>query len=98
MFGRWNPFKYNRRPEINEQNTGREAFERVTGLSFTPSNGGAGIVFTRSPSPFNPGTVMVGPTHKLNDPTVTGNVSGSVDVSPLSSPVSNVIGGFSGNL
>ncbi len=98
MFGRWNPFKFSRRPEINEQNTGREAFQRVTGLAFTPSNGGAGIVFTRSPSALNPGTVMVGPSHKLNDPTVTGNVSGSPHLQSLSDPMANVIGGFSGNL
>jgi len=98
MFSQWKAFLFNRRPEINEQNTGREAFQRVTGLAFAPSNGGAGIVFTGSPSPFNLPTFMPGPTLKVVDPTVTGNVSGSPMLQQLSDPMANIIGYSSGNI
>lgn len=98
MFSRFKAFLFERRADINSQNTGHEAYQRVQGLAYAPANGGAGIPFTASPSPFNPGTLMLGPTHRITDPTVTGNNSSSPVLEPLSDPMANIIGSVSGNI
>lgn len=90
-------FSFKKRPEINEQNTGRLALQRVLGLTLVPANGGAGIAVGVL-NATNPATVVPGPTHKLNDPTVTGNVSGSPSLQPLSDPMDNIIGAYGGNI
>lgn len=79
MFG----IRFSKRPEIDEQNTGRLAFERPQGLFLVPFSGGAGIIPLGQLNACNPADVMVGPTHRLENGFVTGNISGTMDLSPL---------------
>jgi len=99
MFGRFKVFSFTRRPDINEQNTGHEVYNKPFGYGFTDVKGIAGVTVLHSPSPFNPGTVMVGPTHRVVDPTVTGNNSSDLKLLPLSDPMQNLIGSLTtGNI
>jgi len=99
MFGGWKVFRFSKRPDINAQNTGHEVYEKQIGYGYTDVRGIAGVTVLRSPSPLNPGTIMVGPTLKLNDPTVTGNNAGSIHQNPLSDPMQNLIGSLTtGNI
>jgi len=91
-------FLFKRRPDINAQNTGHEAFQRVLGLGPTYIMGNGGIGVMRSLNATNAATLMVGPTYKVNDPTVTGNVSGSPALQPLSDPNANLISAVTGNI
>jgi hypothetical protein len=72
-----------RRPEINEQNTGRYAFQQYNGYARAAYNGNGGFTVNRSMNASNPANIAVGPTHKLNDPTVTGNPSSSIRLEKL---------------
>lgn len=86
-------FWFKKRPIIQEQNTGRMAFQRPMGLTFAPANGGAGIQVLRSLNATNPATVAVGPTHRLEDPTVTGNNNVNIVLQPLTNPNDNINSG-----
>ena len=92
-----NFFAFKKREDINSQNTGLLALQRVLGLTLVPSNGGAGIV-SGVLNATNPATVVIGPSHKLNDPTVTGNVSASPQLQMLSNPTENLISAVTGNI
>lgn len=99
MFGGWKVFRFSKRPDIDAQNTGHEVYQKQIGYDFTDVRGIGGINVLHSPSPYNPGTVMVGPTHKVNDPTVTGNNAQDLKVAPLSDPMQNLIGSLTtGNI
>lgn len=74
---------FKHRPDINSQNTGHEAFQRPTGLTNVPWQGGAGFVtgtmHATYPMGITPGNTLV-----RADPTVTGNPSRTLGVDPLS--------------
>lgn len=76
--------RFIKRPLINEQNTGREAFQQYNGYAYAGVNGNAGFGVRRSMRATNPASIAVGPTHKLNDPTVTGNNNVNLNLQPLS--------------
>lgn len=99
MFGRWKVFSFTKRPDLDAQNTGHDVYNKALGYGFADVKGIGGINVLHSPSPFNPGTVMVGPTHRVSDPTVTGNNSANLRVAPLSDPMQNLIGSLTtGNI
>lgn len=77
-------FFFKRRPDINEQNTGHYAYQRSNDYTLAPYNGGAGFTVQRTIAAYQPATIAPGPSEKLNDPTVTGNTSGSPLLLPLS--------------
>lgn len=81
--------RFIRRPDINEQNTGHEAFQQYNGYAFAAYNGNGGFTVKRSMNATNPATIAPGPTHKLNDPTVTGNNNVNLELRPLSEDNSN---------
>lgn len=83
MFRRAIKFLFERRPDINEQNTGHFAFQRSAGLAYADykGNGAQAVVGTMLVG--QPSGIAVGPTHKLNDPTATGNNSYGLEVRPL---------------
>ena len=76
--------RFIKRPDINEQNTGREAYQRYQGLAYADVSGNGGFNFQRFLNATNPANIAVGNTLKVNDPTVTGNVGDSVPLLPLS--------------
>ena len=82
MFGAL--IRFIKRPLVDEQTTGREAFQQYNGYAFAGVNGGAGFTVKNSPRATNPANIAVGPTHKLNDPTVTGNNNTGPQLQPLS--------------
>lgn len=61
------------RPFVGDQNTGRLAFQRGQGPAFAGINGNGGNFTKRTMSATSNGEITPGPTHKLNDPTATGN-------------------------
>lgn len=79
MFKIW----FKRRPDINSQNTGHEAFQRPMGLAENWYKGGAGFVIGNL-NATNPATVVPGNSLVKRDPTVTGNPSRSPTLDPLS--------------
>lgn len=89
MFKLW----FKRAPDIDDQNTGHFIFQHTQGYAYVPYNGGAGFTVRRSMNATTPAGIVPGPTHKLNDPTVTGNSSGTLLLSPLSHPVNPALGG-----
>lgn len=76
--------RFIRRPIINEQNTGREAYQQYQGYAYAGVNGNGGFGVRRAMRATNPATIAVGPTHKLNDPTGTGNTNTNLGVQALS--------------
>jgi len=88
MFG----IRFNKRPEIDEQNTGRLAFQRPQGLFEVPFSGAAGIIPLGQLNACNPAGIMLGPTHRLENGFVTGNISGTAMLSPLTEPEYNLAG------
>lgn len=80
-----------KRPLADEQNTGREAFQRPIGLKRTPVNGAGGIQVVRNFKSYQPANIVPGPSVKPVDPSVTGNVNETLRQGPLSDPRENVI-------
>ena len=82
----WNffGFRFSKRPEINSQNTGREAFQQSMGYAPASVNGIQGFTFKNGPRATNPANIAIGPTHKLNDPLATGNAATNIELLPLS--------------
>lgn len=76
--------RFIKRPEINEQNTGRDAFQQYQGYSRSDVKGNGGWMVLRSMNATNPANIAVGNTLKRNDPTVTGNVGDTIPLLPLS--------------
>lgn len=72
------------RPFVGDQNTGREAYLRYQGLAPAAYNGNGGFTPVRSMRATTPANITPGPTHKLNDPSVTGNSSAPYNQQPLS--------------
>jgi hypothetical protein len=77
-------FLFRKRPLADEQNTGREAFQQSMGYSPVAYNGNGGFTVLRAMRATTPAGITPGPTHKLNDPTVTGNTGYSLNQQPLS--------------
>lgn len=82
--------RFIRRPDINEQNTGHEAYQQYQGYAFAGVNGNGGQGVRRTIRATQAATIAVGPTHKLNDPTATGNPNTNLGVQPLSGDTSQV--------
>lgn len=76
-------FKWLRRPTLGEQNTGHLAVQQSAGYSSVDAMGWGGMSVQRSMNASNPANTTPGPTHKLNDPTVTGNTNVNVKLLPL---------------
>ena len=83
MFGKL--IRFFRRPDINSQNTGHEAYQQYQGYALAGVNGNGGQTVKRTIAPMQKATIAVGPTHKLNDPTGTGNTNTNIYLQPLSS-------------
>lgn len=78
MFKLW----FQKRPDIDEQNTGHLAFQRPMGFTTVGYNGMNGIT-SGSLSPIYPGTFMPYISLVKRDPTVTGNPNTNLEVEPL---------------
>lgn len=74
---------YLKRPFIGEQTTERLAFQQYNGLAATGINGDAGFTVKGQIKPCTGAIVVPGPSHKLNDLAVTGNIGYSAGVEPL---------------
>jgi hypothetical protein len=72
-----------KRPIVGEQTTERLAFHPYQGLAYSGINGDAGFNAHRSLGATAPMGIVPGPSHKLNDPTVTGNNAWTVDLEAL---------------
>ena len=72
-----------KRPFVGEQGTGRLAYQKSQGLTYASANGGAGIAALRTLRATNPASIVIGPSHRLNDPTVTGNTNTNIVLQPL---------------
>ena len=75
--------KFIRRPDINAQNTGHEAFQQYQGYILSGVNGNGGQGVRRTIAATQLATIAVGPTHKLNDPTATGNANVNLELQSL---------------
>ena len=82
--------RFIRRPDINEQNTGHEAYQQYQGYSYAGVNGNGGQGVRRTINAINPATIAVGNTLVKRDPTQTGNPSSSPVVQPLSGDNGNI--------
>lgn len=80
----WN---YVRRALLGEQGTTNEVYLRSQGLAYSGVNGNGGQTVRRSFAATQPATRIIGPTLKLNDPSVTGNPNTTIGQSPLSPDV-----------
>lgn len=84
MFGKMVRFLFDKRPEINEQNTGRMAYQQSMGYAPVSNTGVGGQMVLRTIDAFQPANIAVGPTLKLVDPSVTGNNAYGLTTQPLS--------------
>lgn len=78
MFKIW----FEKRREIDSQNTGRMAFQRPMGLAYSWYKGNAGFI-TGTVNAINPATIVPGNSLVKRDPTVTGNPSETLRLDPL---------------
>lgn len=74
---------YYRRPLADEQNTGRLSFQQYQSYAASGVNGNGGQGVRRTINATSLVTLAPGPTHKLNNPFVTGNLNSSLVVQPL---------------
>lgn len=72
-----------KRPFVGDQTTARDAFQQYQGYAFSGVNGNGGQGVRRSMFATSPAGIAPGPTHKLNDPSATGNDAYSIGVQPL---------------
>ena len=72
-----------KRAFVGDQTTGRLSYQKYQGLALTGINGNGGITVIGQVSPIYPAGIAVGPTHKLNDPSVTGNDAFTLYNTPL---------------
>lgn len=72
-----------KRPFVGDQTTARQAYQQSNGYAFAGVNGGAGFTVRRSITATQPAGIAIGPTHKLNDPFVTGNNNINLELQPL---------------
>ena len=72
-----------KRPFVGDQTTAREAFQGYQSYALAGVNGNGGFTVKGQISPIYPAGIAPGPTHKLNDPTATGNSSDTVEVVAL---------------
>jgi hypothetical protein len=86
-----------RRSLVDSQGTGQEAFQQQQGYSFSSINGNGGHGIKSSLNATNPATITVGPTHKLNDPFVTGNAAYDLQLQPLYREIEFRRGGTNGH-
>lgn len=77
-----------RRPDINEQNTGHEAYQQYQSYAMAGVNGNGGQGVRRTVNAINPATIAIGPTYVTLDPTATGNPNVNVGTNPLSDDAS----------
>lgn len=73
-----------KRPFVGDQTTGRDAFLGYQSYALAGVNGDAGFTVKGQIAATYPAGIAPGPTHKLNDPSATGNNSSSVELLPLS--------------
>lgn len=71
------------RPFVGDQTTARQAFQQYNGYAYTGINGDAGFTVLGQIRAEYPAGIAPGPTHKLNDPSVTGNDSSNIALQPL---------------
>lgn len=87
MFGIWfnrRPDSFRQRPDIDSQNTGHMALERMP-IPLTSVNGRTGFNYHFPIRALQPAGLVAGQSLKLNDLMVTGNaVQQSLHINPLS--------------
>lgn len=81
--------KFILRPEINEQNTGRFAYQQYQGYARAGVNGNGGQGVRRTVNAINPATIVPGNSLVKRDPTQTGNPSDTVSIQPLSDNIAS---------
>lgn len=74
---------YIMRPFVGDQTTSRLSMQRYQGLAFSGINGNGGQFTKGTMAATYTGTITPGPTHKLNDPAVTGNENYNLVVQEL---------------
>ena len=72
-----------KRAFVGEQTTGRESYQRYNEPVYEGVNGSAGFTILGKLDAMQPAGITPGPTHKLNDPSVTGNDNRDVYLQPL---------------
>lgn len=73
-----------KRPFVGDQTTAREAYQQSQGYARAGYTGNGGFHTLRTIAATQPAGIAPGPTHKVNDPTVTGNNAGVIGVHQLS--------------
>lgn len=74
------------RPFVGEDTTARLAYQRYNLPLLEGVNGGAGFTVMGQVNATYPAGIAPGPTHKINDPSATGN---QVDIAPVLQPLSD---------
>lgn len=72
-----------KRPIVGEQTTARLALSQSQGYAYSGINGDAGFTVLRGIRATAPAGIVPGPSHRLIDPTVTGNNAWTVDLEAL---------------
>ncbi len=75
-----------KRAFIGDQTTARLSYQRNLDYVYAGVNGGAGFTVKGQVSPIYPAGIAPGPTHRLQDPTATGNPNTTLDLEALTQP------------
>lgn len=75
--------RYITRPQLGANNIENEAFQQYNGYSFSDIRGNGGHNYNRSINPLSYVTMVIGPTLKMNNPAVTGNINGALSLQSL---------------
>lgn len=81
------------RPNINDQNTGRAAYQRSLGYATVSVDGAGGHTYNRSLSPFNAATIN---PRKVRTASITGTgnaTNTNPNLDPLANMQNNVVTG-----
>lgn len=79
-----NTIRYIRRALLGVANTSENAaYQRSQGLAFVNGFGNGGFNVLRQIAATQPAGIVPGPSLKLNNPAVTGNINKSLDLQPL---------------
>lgn len=68
---------------VGDDTTARLSYQQYNGLLLTSYRGWTGFNVLNQVTATYPASIAPGPTHKLNDPTVTGNNSYVLTTQPL---------------
>lgn len=79
-----------RRPIVGQDTTAALVYRKQWGYTSADIYGNGGRRVSRQLAATAPMNITPGPTHRITDPTVTGNVPGTFEIEPLSTIQGNL--------